>query len=104
MIVELLRPGGTDLARRWLAALLVVPADEREGVVEAIETRVVEQYASNPENDLPIARSVRVEPAARPTRPLPPHAPSGASPGSPERPARSQPAKSPPRPRGERRA
>ena len=33
-----------DLARRWLAALMLVPAAEREGVVEAVEGRIVEVY------------------------------------------------------------
>ncbi len=43
-IVELLRPGTPDLARRWLAALLIVPEEEREAVVSAIERRIVAQY------------------------------------------------------------
>lgn len=55
MIVELLQPCGTDLARRWLAALLVVPKEERESVVQAIETRVVSLYASNPADDEPVS-------------------------------------------------
>jgi len=40
----LLRPGTPDLARRWLAALLIVPEEEREAVVSAIERRIVAQY------------------------------------------------------------
>jgi hypothetical protein len=55
MIVELLQPCGMDLARRWLAALLVVPQDERESVVEAIEARVVSLYASDPADDEPVS-------------------------------------------------
>ncbi|GAB4516814.1 MAG: hypothetical protein Tsb0013_21230 [Phycisphaerales bacterium] len=44
MLIELLRPATPDLARRWLAALLIVPEDEREAVVEAIEGRMHEEY------------------------------------------------------------
>lgn len=47
MLVELLRlAGGTgpELVRRWVAALLSVPADEREAVVEAVEARLLEEY------------------------------------------------------------
>lgn len=43
-IVELLRPASPDLARRWLAALLIVPAGERIGVVEAVERSIVREY------------------------------------------------------------
>lgn len=44
MLVELLRPGSIDLARRWVAALLLVPEHEREGVVASVERRIVEVY------------------------------------------------------------
>jgi len=44
MIVELLRPMGPQLARRWLAALLLVPEHEREALVEAIEEQIVREY------------------------------------------------------------
>lgn len=44
MLVELMRPGGVELARRWLAALLVVDEGEREGVVAAVERQIVETY------------------------------------------------------------
>jgi hypothetical protein len=44
MLVELLRPGGVELARRWVAALLLVPEGEREGVVAEVERRIVEVY------------------------------------------------------------
>lgn len=43
-IVELLRPASPDLARRWLAALLLVPAGERLGLVEAVERSIVAEY------------------------------------------------------------
>lgn len=48
MLVELLRPAGPDLARRWLAALLVVPREDREAVVEAVERRVAAIYPLGP--------------------------------------------------------
>lgn len=44
LIVELLRPAGPDLARRWLSALLLVPEDEREVVVSSVEARIAESY------------------------------------------------------------
>lgn len=45
MIVELLQPIGPDLARRWLAALLLVDRENREAVVESIERQIVAAYA-----------------------------------------------------------
>ncbi len=47
MLVELLRPCGPELARRWLAALMLVPPDQRKGVVEAVEQQIVREYASS---------------------------------------------------------
>lgn len=44
LLTELLRPAGVELARRWLAALLVVDEGEREAMVAAVEKRVVELY------------------------------------------------------------
>lgn len=44
LLTELLRPAGAELARRWLAALLVVDEGEREAMVAAVEKRVVELY------------------------------------------------------------
>lgn len=50
-IIDLLRQGSPELARRWLAALLIVPDNERESVVSAIEQRVSELYPLHaPEN------------------------------------------------------
>lgn len=51
MIVELLKPAGPDLARRWLAALLLAPHDERESIVESVEERLAELY---PATDSPM--------------------------------------------------
>ncbi len=39
-LVELLRPGGPALARRWLEALLRVPERERPALVESIERQL----------------------------------------------------------------
>ncbi|MBL8761793.1 MAG: hypothetical protein JNL50_10870 [Phycisphaerae bacterium] len=44
MLVELLRPATPDLARRWLAALLLVPEHERVGVVAAVERQIIATY------------------------------------------------------------
>ena len=58
MIVELLQPAGPDLARRWLAALMLVDRAERELVVESIERQIVAAYVPT---DIP--RRVAGEPA-----------------------------------------
>lgn len=42
MLIELLRPLGTELGRRWLAALLAVPEAERAALVAEVERRVAE--------------------------------------------------------------
>jgi hypothetical protein len=44
MVIELMQPAGPDLARRWLAALLLVPREEREATVAAVEARVNALY------------------------------------------------------------
>jgi len=41
----LLRPAGTDLARRLVSALLLAPVDDREAIVASIESKLVEMYA-----------------------------------------------------------
>ncbi len=46
MLIELLQPTGPDLARRWLAALLLVPREDRQGVVESVEDRITSMYAN----------------------------------------------------------
>lgn len=57
-IVELLRPAGPDLARRWLSALALVPDHEREHVVRSIERRIVELYHPDAATDQDVARLV----------------------------------------------
>ncbi|MDX2017818.1 MAG: hypothetical protein SFY95_09320 [Planctomycetota bacterium] len=44
LLVELMQPAGPELARRWLAALMLVPRDERERVIASIEARLVQVY------------------------------------------------------------
>lgn len=45
LLVELLRSEGAELSRRWVAALLLVPEQEREALVADIERRIVKTYA-----------------------------------------------------------
>lgn len=40
LLIELLRPAGPELARRWLACLLLVPSHEREELVAEVEKLV----------------------------------------------------------------
>lgn len=47
LLIELLQPVGPDLARRWLAALLLVPREEREALVVEIEEKIAEVFASD---------------------------------------------------------
>ena len=46
LLIELLRPMGPELGRRWLAALLLVPEEEREALVEAVEARIVQEFGT----------------------------------------------------------
>jgi|GEM_PF-1403875 len=62
MIVELLRPTGPDLARRWLAALLLVDISDRESVVDSIERQIAETYAPTVTNvTVPISAQKKAE-------------------------------------------
>lgn len=45
MLVEVMKPMGPELARRWVAALTLVPHREREAVVEAVERQIASEYA-----------------------------------------------------------
>tara|TARA_Y100001933_G_scaffold72643_1_gene74188 strand:+ start:951 stop:1109 length:159 start_codon:yes stop_codon:yes gene_type:complete len=49
MLIEMMRPTGPELARRWLAALMLVPRDQREAVVASVEQRVVEEFGDRAE-------------------------------------------------------
>jgi len=46
MLIELLKPAGPELARRWVAALLMAPAEERAAIVEAVEARIYQEFGS----------------------------------------------------------
>lgn len=48
-LIALLRPAGPDLARRWLAALLLVDESEREALVASVEKRISDLYANDAE-------------------------------------------------------
>lgn len=47
LLIELLRPAGPELARRWLAALMLVPAEQRGAVVEAVERQIADEFATS---------------------------------------------------------
>jgi hypothetical protein len=61
MLVELLKPRSVELARRWVAALMLAPEDEREAIVEEVERRLVHEYRSgaarSPADDEQVAAS-----------------------------------------------
>lgn len=94
LLVELLRPCGVELARRWLAALLVAPAHEREAIVASVERRMTELYGhgrgeeprlidtvSPPvQRDGYVEQIVRTYEAAPPTAPAKPAAKTGKAP------------------------
>jgi len=44
LLVDLMKPAGPELARRWLAALTLVPEEERESVIESVEAEILRQY------------------------------------------------------------
>lgn len=48
MLLELLDPAGPELARRWVAALLMVDKADRPALVAEIERRVTEAYPPEP--------------------------------------------------------
>lgn len=39
MLIELMKPAGPDMARRWLACLLCVPESERAALLAEMEAR-----------------------------------------------------------------
>lgn len=48
MLIDLMRPTGPELARRWLAALSMVPRQDRAQVVEAVEKQILAEYPPRP--------------------------------------------------------
>jgi hypothetical protein len=81
MLVDLLRPAGADLARRWLAILLLVDEAERPALVAETERRIARRTSDrerDPAFDIvhpPVQRDGYVEQthvtyAADPSRPV----------------------------------
>lgn len=44
LLIELMRPLGPHQSRRWLAALLLVDRDERDGLIELVEQHVSQRF------------------------------------------------------------
>ncbi len=73
LLVELLQPVGPELARRWLAALLLVHRSEREAVVNAVERQLVRLYPLDEHDrrpsDPPAGQpEIQIKPGRRPGR------------------------------------
>lgn len=51
LLIELLRPATPELARRWLAALLLAPEHDRLEIVESVEQRMLETYGAHHADD-----------------------------------------------------
>jgi hypothetical protein len=47
LLIELMRAGSIELARRWVSVLMLVPESERETIVEAVEAQIVADYCSS---------------------------------------------------------
>jgi hypothetical protein len=45
-MIELMKPVGAQTARRWISALMMVPEDQREPLVEAIEAQILAEYGN----------------------------------------------------------
>lgn len=48
MLVELMKPAGPDMARRWLACLLCVPESERAALLAEMEARAAAFASGSP--------------------------------------------------------
>ena len=48
MLVKLMREGGVERTRRWVAALLLAPEPERDAIVDAVARRLAAIYADVP--------------------------------------------------------
>ena len=60
MLVEILRPAGAELARRWVACLLLAPESERAEIVASVERRMSELYLREPQGEQDAQRTVEV--------------------------------------------
>ena len=47
LLIELMKPIGMETARRWVAALMIVPEDQREALVDAIEAQIVAEFGDS---------------------------------------------------------
>jgi hypothetical protein len=43
-MLELCKPESMTLVRRWVAALMLVPEDQRESIVQAVESQIVADF------------------------------------------------------------
>lgn len=68
MLVELLKPAGLELGRRWLSALLLVPPDQREQLVEEVERRITKNFGDrSPQASSPVVETkTKRSPSKRP--------------------------------------
>jgi len=46
MLLELCKPESMELVRRWVAALMLVPEDQRESIVQAVEKQIVTDFTN----------------------------------------------------------
>ena len=44
LMLELCKPESMTLVRRWVAALMLVPEDQRESIVQAVESQIVADF------------------------------------------------------------
>jgi len=51
MMLELCKPESMPLIRRWVAALMLVPEDQRESIVQAVEKQIVADFVNRPPQD-----------------------------------------------------
>jgi hypothetical protein len=47
LLVDLMKPAGPELSRRWLAALTLVPEEERKSVIKSVEAEIIRQYGDD---------------------------------------------------------
>lgn len=44
MMLEMCKPESMAMIRRWVAALMIAPEDQREAIVLAVEKQIVEEF------------------------------------------------------------
>jgi hypothetical protein len=42
-----MKPIGMETARRWIAALMLVPEDQREAMVDAVESQILAEFGGD---------------------------------------------------------